>query len=244
VSPSNQPSLTIIVAAFNEEENIEGCVRRIAAAFPADTEILVVDGGNDRTSEIVRNLEPVVSGLRLVRNENDRGKGHAIGRGVVEARADIMAQLDADLQFPPEQLPALVAVVREGRADVVLGSRFLPGAVREPGSTPLARTLGNLAISAFVSLLFGRRLTDVLAGIKVWSRQAVADGGITSDYYSYEIEIPAKALRRGWTVVEMPVATAAREGGVSQVRVVRAGLRMLLDTVRFRLQPLAGRGPR
>jgi glycosyltransferase involved in cell wall biosynthesis len=238
---SAQPSLqlSVIVAAFNEEASIEQCVRRIAATFPRDTEILVVDGGFDRTGEIVRGLESEIAGLRYVRNENDRGKGHAIRTGIQAARADVMAQLDADLQFPPEQLPNLLAPIAGGRADVVLGSRFCEGAVREPGSTPWLRTAGNRAVSAIASLVFGQRMTDVLAGIKVWTRAAIASFELTSDHYSYEIEIPAKALRKGWTVLDMPVVTCARDGGSSRVRVVSAGMRMLADIVRFRLQALS-----
>ena len=167
------PQLSIIVACFNEEASIERCVRAIAEAFPHSTEILVVDGGHDATGRIVRDLEPEISGLRYVRNDNDRGKGHAIRRGIAEARADVMAQLDADLQFPPDQLPELLAPVASGRADVVCGSRFLAASVREPGSTPAARTFGNRTLSALASLVFGHRMTDVLAGIKVWTRQAI-----------------------------------------------------------------------
>lgn len=237
MNPDLTPQLSIIVASFNEEASIERCVRRIHAIFPSETEILVVDGGQDRTGEIVLGLEKELSGLRYIRNENDRGKGHAIRHGIQEARAPVMAQLDADLQFRPEELPQMIAEVREGRADIVLGSRFCAEAVREDGATPAARTVGNKTISAIASLLFGQRMTDVLAGIKVWSREAIEGFDLTSDNYSYEIEIPARALMQGRKVCDFPVTTSPRTEGVSQVSVVREGLNMLGDMLRFRFGP-------
>ena len=84
-----------------------------------------------------------------------------------------MAQIDADIQFLPEELPQLIAPIQEGRADVALGSRFMPAAVRRPGSAPLFRSLGNKTASGYASLLFWHRMTDVQAGMKAWTREAI-----------------------------------------------------------------------
>lgn len=228
--------LSVLVATFDEEDTIEACVRRIAAVpFEGALEILVVDGGRDRTGEIVRRLEAELP-VRYVRNEGDRGKGHAIRTGCAAARGDVVAQIDADLQFLPEELPRLVAPIVEGRADVALGSRFARGSVRGPGSTPLLRTLGNKLASGYASLLFGHRMTDVQAGMKAWSRRAMERlGPLTSDGYAYEVEIPARALRAGLRVVDVPVTTEARAGGETKVNVVLDGLPLLVAITRFRL---------
>ncbi|HEY8430150.1 MAG TPA: glycosyltransferase family 2 protein [Sandaracinaceae bacterium] len=228
--------LSVLVATFDEEDTIEACVRRIAAVpFELGLEILVVDGGRDRTGAIVRALEAELP-VRYVRNEGDRGKGHAIRTGCAAARGDVIAQIDADLQFLPEELPRLVAPIREGRADVVLGSRFARGSVRGPGSTPLVRTLGNKLASGYASLLFGHRMTDVQAGMKAWSRRAMERfGPLTSDGYAYEVEIPARALRAGLRVIDVPVTTEARAGGETKVNVVLDGLPLLVAITRFRL---------
>lgn len=188
-----------------------------------------------------RGLARELDGIRHVRNDGDRGKGHAVRRGIREARADVMAQFDADLQFLPEDLPRVIAPIRSGLADVVLGSRFLDGSVREPGSTPLGRRLGNHAVSAYASLLARRRLTDVQAGIKAWTREAADRIVLESDGYSYEAEIAVKAVRRGLRVVEVPVTTRARRAGRSKVHVARAGLALIRDITRF---GMAGEGRR
>jgi len=230
------PSLSILIAAFNEEASIEACLREVALVFADDVEILVIDGGHDRTGERVRALQRAMPGLRYIRNSPDLGKGHAIRRGIREARGDLMAQLDADLQFLPSDLPRLLEPLQRGRADVVLGSRFAPGALRLPGGTPLMRSVGNHVMSAYASALSAQRMTDVLAGIKAWTRPAIERIELRSNGYSYEVEIPMRAVRRGLRVIELPVTTRARHGGESNVDVFRVGTRMLFDISRFRLE--------
>jgi glycosyltransferase involved in cell wall biosynthesis len=230
------PALSILIAAYNEEASIEACLREVAAVFPDDVEVVVIVGGHDRTDVLVRAMQRKMPGLRYVRNLPDLGKGHAIRRGVREARGELMAQLDADLQFLPSDLPRLLEPLQSGAADVVLGSRFAKGAHRLPGGTPLMRSLGNHLMSAYASALCGQRMTDVLAGIKAWTRSAIDRIDLRSDGYSYEVEIPMRAIRRGLRVVEVPVTTQARHGGESNVDVMRVGPRMLFDISRFRLE--------
>lgn len=227
-------SLSVIIAAFDEEAGIERAVRAVVDAVPG-AEVLVVDGGSDGTSDVVTRLGAELPRVRLVKNPNDRGKGHAIRVGIEHATEEVQAQIDADLQFLPNELPRLVAPIFEGRADVTLGSRFMRGAVRGAGSTPFFRTLGNTTIGAYASLLAGQRITDPQAGMKAWTRAAIRRVGLVSDNYSYEAEIAIKGVLRGLRVVDVPVTTAARETGESKVNVVTDGVRLLVDATRFRL---------
>jgi glycosyltransferase involved in cell wall biosynthesis len=230
----SEPELSVIVATFNECETIEECVRRLFAEFPSGCEVLVVDGGSDATGDIVKGLCPEFPELRYIRNENDRGKGHATKTGIAAARGKWMVEIDADLQFRPEEVARLLAPLREGRADVVLGSRFMPGSVRESGSTTPLRTFGNFVTSLYASILFGQRMTDVLAGMTAWTRNAADVVGLVSDNYSYEVELPVKALKKGLRVVDAPVTTLARQGGASNVHVMWDGLTILRDITLFK----------
>jgi len=222
--------LSIIVATRDEELNIEECLRRVFKVYPEDCEVLVIDGGSDRTGEIVQRMCGEFPSLRYIRNENDRGKGHAIRIGIQEAKADLMAQFDADLQFLPEELPHVLEPILSGRADVTLGSRFAKESSRLAGSCPFWRKMGNYFVSAYASLLFWNRMTDVTAGMKAWTRDAARLFNIQSDNFSYEVEIPAKALRKGLRVVDVPVTTDARKGGVTKANVVFDGIALLWDT--------------
>jgi glycosyltransferase involved in cell wall biosynthesis len=227
--------LSVIVAAFNEQDTIENCVRQIFEVYPQQCELLVVDGGTDDTEGVVKALVGEFPQLRYVRNHDDRGKGHAIRTGIAEARAEVMAQIDADLQFLPSDLPQLVAPIDENRADVTLGTRFATGSVRRPGSTPMFRRWGNKFASFYASLLYWHRMTDVQAGMKAWTRQAAELIDLQSDNYSYEVEIPIKALRNKLRVVDVPITTDARQGGETCVNVVFDGVALLRDITRFRL---------
>jgi glycosyltransferase involved in cell wall biosynthesis len=238
---AERPDVSILVAAFNEEATIGACVEGIFETFPEDAEVLVVDGGHDGTGRVVHDLQRRFDALRYVRNENDRGKGHAIRTGMAQATGRVVAQLDADLQFLPSDLPRLVTPILDGQADVTLGSRFMRGAAREDEGAALSRSLGNRVLSAWTSLLFLHAMSDVAAGIKAWSAEALRPEDVTCDHYAYELEIPAVALRAGLRVVDVPVTTRDRAGGQSKVNVLRDGVRMAGEALRFRLSPRPSR---
>lgn len=224
---------SVLIAAFNEAPNIEACVRAVHAHTCEETEILVIDGGHDNTDEILAALSSECPRMRYIRNENDRGKGHAIRRGIAEAKGKVHIQFDADLQFIPEDIRPLASKVHKGECDVALGSRFTLSSQRDRDATAL-RNFGNWAISAYASLLFGQRMTDVLAGIKAWSAEAARTIDLRSDDFAYEVEIPARALQRGLQVNEYPIGTRARVAGESKVSILGSGSAILAATTRFR----------
>lgn len=237
-----QPELSIIIPTRNEAQNIVSCLERVVAICP-EAEILVIDGGSDSTEQICREYSTSHPSVRYIRNHGDRGKGHAVQTGINHARGRCVVQIDADLQFFPEEIPLLIAPLQKGEADMTLGTRFMSGSERRPGSTPWHRTLGNRAISAYTSLLFGQRFSDVLAGMKAWRRELTEQFSLESDTYSYEAELIAKAVRGGWRVLDVPVTTEIRNAGHSSVRVFKTGCQLLRDIACFRVQRLhqAGR---
>lgn len=232
----NQISPSIIVPTRNEADSIAHCLTRILNVYP-DGEILVVDGGNDATEEVVARFSAASPNVIYVRNCGDRGKGHAIQTGISRATRDILVQIDGDLQFHPEEIPLLVGPIERSEADMVLGVRFAKRSQRVEGSTPWHRSLGNRLISLYTSLLFGQSFCDVLAGMKGWRREVTTSFALQSDSYSYEAELVAKAVRYGWRVAEAPITTEPRRAGQSSVRVVKVGMQLLRDITYFRLQP-------
>lgn len=225
--------LSVIVAAFNEEKAIGATLADLHAHVPPETEILVIDGGHDRTGEVVRGWHERLPGLRYIQHENDRGKGHAIRTGIRGARGDVHAQFDADGQFFAKDLAPLIAPIERGELDVVLGSRFMVASGKDEAAA-WWRSGGNHIVSGWASLLFGHRMTDVMAGIKAWSKVAAGRFELTSDTFEYEVEIPCRAIHAGLRVGEVPVDTRAREEGESKVPVFRTGMKVLAATTRFR----------
>jgi glycosyltransferase involved in cell wall biosynthesis len=225
--------LSVIVAAFNEEASIGATLEDLARYLPPDSEVLVVDGGSDRTGEVVRGYADRVPGLRHIAHHDDRGKGHAIRTGMREARGEVQAQFDADGQFFAEDLAALAQPILDGRWDVSLGSRFTTGSGKDT-QAHWSRDFGNGVVSAWASVLFGHRMTDVMSGIKAWRRDFARLDPLKSDRFEYEVEIPCRALRAGLRVHDVPVRTRARAEGESKVSVLPTGLRVLAATLRFR----------
>ncbi len=225
--------LSVIIPCKKEARNIAQCVKRVAASCP-NAEILVVDSGLDDTKVMVEQLKIAIPHLHYFLCQPDRGKGDAIRQGIQNATRNYLAQIDADLQFRPEELPKLLEPLLNGEADMTLGCRFSPASIRKPGSAPLGRTLGNRTLSGLCSLLFRQNISDGLAGMKAWRRAVTDSFTLTSYTYSYEIELFARAIRKGWKVKSVPVTFEMRKQGVSTVSVFKAGFNILKDIFIFR----------
>lgn len=241
MKPESFSDTSIIVACRNEEENIERCLASLVAALPG-AEIVVVVAGDDGTFSIANRLAGAWPQIKPVKNEPDFGKGHAVQRGVAIASGKFMAQFDADLQFLAEDLPALLEPVRAGQADVTLGSRFLSSSDRNAYQPIFFRDIGNSLMSLYISTLIGRRVTDVTAGVKAWTREAIQRIDFRDQQYSYEAEIVVRAARLGLLFREIPVRYADRAAGVSMHRntlaLAKAGLVIAWKSFRARLRPV------
>lgn len=226
--------LSIIIPSKNESATISECVTRVAKICPG-AEIVVVDSGLDDTKNMIEELKRTIPTLHYLLNVPDRGKGDAIHNGIHYSSKSIIVQIDADLQFLPEEIPQLLQPILDGKADMTLGSRFMKESKRLDGS--LLRSGGNQLTSLWASLLYCQRITDALAGFKAWRRVVTESFQLTSHTYSYEVELFAKAIRKGWRVMDVPITTQPRAHGVSTVSVLSSGRNILKDTFRFRFFP-------
>lgn len=237
--PGDYSDTSVIVACFNEQENIEPCLTSLVVALPG-AELVVVVGGTDETLARARRLAGRWPRIKPVKNDPDFGKGHAIQHGIAEASGRFLAQFDADLQFVAADLPALLEPLRTGRLDVTLGSRFLSRSDRAAYQPLFFRDAGNWLLSAYISLLIGRRVTDVTAGIKAWTRPAIQRIDFKDLRYSYEVEIVVRAARLGLRFAEIPVRYQSRTAGLSMHRnngaLMKAGAIIALKALRTRLR--------
>jgi glycosyltransferase involved in cell wall biosynthesis len=173
--------------------------------------IVVDDGSTDGTAGIARER-----GVLVVCHSANRGLGAAVRTGLrtaVETGAPAVAYLDADLEYYPEDLPRLLEPVLAGRADYVLGSRFL-GGVR---GMSLHRRLGNYAFTALLTVLSRRKVTDGQTGMRAFSREAASRAEIIHDY-NYAQVLTLDLLRKGMRMEEVPIRYRVREHGESFVR--------------------------
>jgi glycosyltransferase involved in cell wall biosynthesis len=238
-----QTSFSIIIACLNEEDTIVECLERLTQSAP-EAEILVLHGGHDRTHERARAFAQSHPQVVSLRNENDRGKGSAIKAGIRRASHEVMCQFDADLQFEPEDIGRVMAPILEGRADVVIGSRFMKGADAADYRFSFLRVMGNRMVNAWVSLLCGQSVTDVTTGFKAWTKAAIQKIGFQDDGFVYEVEIPVRACMENLRVAQVPVKYHDRQGGVSGhgqgwregLSIARTGFRILASAMAVRLR--------
>jgi glycosyltransferase involved in cell wall biosynthesis len=220
---------SVIVACFNEAGTIAELIGRTRAVLPR-AEIVVVYGGNDRTAEIAEEIGRADRLVRTVRNRPDYGKGHASKVGILAAAHDLQGTIDADLQFAPEDLPALLHPVARGECVLAHASRFRGGDWSAEAKDPL-RDLGNAFLSRLVSALTGTRVTDVTAGFHAWSRRHLLQVWFDDDRFSFDLELIIRTLAGGYPLREVPVRYRHRQAGESMHRspaaVVRAGFEML-----------------
>ena len=200
-------SVTTVIPALDEE----GSIGAVLEAIPRDFfgEVIVVDGGSkDGTAAIA-----AAQGARVIR-EPRRGYGRACARGSADACGEVVVFLDADGANDPREIPALVAPIANGKADMVLGSRFT-GAIA-PGAMPWHQRFGNRFSAFLIRLLYGLPLSD-LGPFRAVRRVLLDELSIEDLTYGWPTEMIVKAARKGWRIVEIPVSCRVRLGGRSKI---------------------------
>lgn len=253
------PTVGVVIPAYNEERNIESVlaeVRAVAERFPNwwVVPIVVNDGSTDRTAWVLDRVREEY-GAKVIHLPVNLGIGGAVQAGLqraAELGADVALQLDGDGQHPAEEIPRLVEPILAGRADVVVGSRYVEGAGGNV-STGL-REFGTRYFSVLLRWVAGVQVRDTTSGFRAFGPEAL---DFLARYYpdDYpEVETYVPLVRRGFRIVEIPVTMRKREGGVSSITPVRSLYYMVkvsfatvIDRVRNlplrrELLPLAGRG--
>jgi len=224
--------LSILMPAHNEQATIERAIERVLAVGPPldSFELIVVDdGSSDATGEILAGRQwpdPV----RLLRTDQNRGKGHAIRYALSEARGTYSAILDADLEYNPADLPRLVAPLTDGSADVVFGTR----AFQAHSAYSFWYVVGNRLLSLAAGLIYNRWISDLYTCYKVMPTELFRSLDLHATGFSIEAEIAARLLRSGVRVHEIPVGYVARRREEGKEITPRDGLRGLWTLLRCR----------
>ncbi|MBV8727417.1 MAG: glycosyltransferase [Candidatus Eremiobacteraeota bacterium] len=201
--------LSVVMPAYNESASI---VKNVAEAvqtlsgFGYDYEVVVVDDGSvdDTHSHAMQIAAKYGPKVRVVRYDDNRGKGGALICGTTYTTGDYIAFLDADMELHPEQLPLFLEILLAQNADVVIGSK------RHPLSNvqyPRIRRIYSAGYFALVWLLFGLPLRDTQTGLKLFRRQVLQDvfPKVLVKRFAFDIEVLANAHRLGYKIVDAPV---------------------------------------
>jgi glycosyltransferase involved in cell wall biosynthesis len=206
-----------IVPALNEDQSVGRVVDEIRAFDPNVEVVVIDDGSTDRTAAVA-----AARGAHVIRLPFNLGIGGAMQTGfryAFERGFDVAVQIDGDGQHDPSELPKLLGPLREGDADMVVGSRFLgPRSYR----APFFRRVGIAVFAWTISLVARRRVTDTTSGFRAVNRRGIAL--FAADYpHDYpEVEATVMVIRHALRLLEVPVTMRGRETGRSSITAARS----------------------
>lgn len=236
--------LSVVIPARDEAGGIaatvDGLVSELARAA-ADFEIVVVDDGStDGTAQAVRALGELDARVRCVRNDGPPGFGYAVRRGLQEYTGDAVTIVMADGAEDPRDVVRYLRVLEAGR-DCAFGSRFVAG-----GSVhdyPLPKLVLNRLFNTGIRLLFGLRYDDVTNAFKAYRREVVDNAmPLLSAHFNLCVELPLKAITRGFDYEVIPVSWRNRRSGRSKLKIEEMGSRYVFILLYVFLEKHLSRG--
>ncbi|HMO12888.1 MAG TPA: glycosyltransferase family 2 protein [Pirellulaceae bacterium] len=198
--------LSVVIPIYNERHTVTRVLCRVAA-LPVPKEIIIVDDcSTDGTSDVLRQFEGIPN-LNLVFKQKNAGKGAALRTGFSHVSGDIVIVQDADLEYDPRDIPALLLPILRGEADIVYGSRFIDPKTK---GLSLIHRFGNRLLTMASNAFSGLKLTDMETCYKAITREALQCVELAQNRFGVEPEITAKLARRGFRFVEVPISYKAR----------------------------------
>jgi glycosyltransferase involved in cell wall biosynthesis len=221
-----------MIPAFNEAATIEEVLRRVEE-LPLDKQIVVVDDGStDDTAAIVELFAEGRDYVHLIRQAN-RGKGAALRAAIPHVDGEIVVIQDADMEYDPADVPALIDPIVRGAADVVFGSRLSGG---KPQRAYLFwHLVGNRFLSLLTNVLYNTTLSDMETGYKAFKVEVLRGLDLHEDDFAIEPEITSKVCRQKLRVYELPIAYYGRTYAEGKKITWRDGFKAVKVLLRVRL---------
>jgi dolichol-phosphate mannosyltransferase len=228
--------LSIVIPCYNEEKTLEGCVESVLAIQDESLElelIIVNDCSKDKSAIVAQRLVERIPGIRLLEHKVNQGKGAALRTGIAGATGDFVAIQDADREYDPMDLKRLIVPLREGIADVVLGSRFLSGGYHRV--LYYWHSLGNRFLTTLSNMLTDLNLTDMETCYKVFRREIIQGIEIEENRFGFEPEVVAKVAQLRLRVYEMGISYRGRTYAEGKKIGMRDGFRALYCILKYNL---------
>ena len=223
--------VSFLVPAYNEAATIGALLDAVWALDLAKQIVVVDDGSTDGTGELVEQWREGRDGVVLLRQEN-RGKGAAVRAAIPHADGDISVIQDADLEYDPADVPALIEPIERGIADVVYGSRLSGG--RPQRAYLFWHLVGNRFLSLLTNVLFNTTLSDMETGYKAFRADVLRDLELRENDFGIEPEITGQICKRKLRIYELPISYYGRTFEEGKKITWRDGFRAIWVLLRVR----------
>jgi len=229
--PGLPVTLSILMPVFNEEATLATAVKRVLdVEYPCDIELVIVnDGSTDGTVGVLDTL--VDARINRVEHPVNRGKGAASRTAAAAASGSYVIMCDADLEYAPEEIPALLKPVLDGETDVVYGNRTFGS----HSAFSFWYVMGNKLVTTAANVLFNSYLGDLETCFKLMPLALYRDLDIRSPGFGMEAEITGKLLKRGIRPFEVPITYRARNREEGKKITWRDGVEALWILARLRI---------
>jgi dolichyl-phosphate beta-glucosyltransferase len=235
--------LSIIIPSYNEEARLPGTLQRIAEYLPTlglRTEVLVVDDGStDRTAAIAESFHGKLTGLRVLSNGTNRGKGYSVRHGMLEAQGDMVLFTDADLSAPIEESDKLLTALNNGY-DVAIGSRAMDRSLISTHQS-IFREFAGIIFNKIVRIVLRLPFVDTQCGFKAFRRERtrIIFEQQRIEGFGFDPELLYLARHYGLRAIEIPVRWGHSEA--TKVNMLGDSLKMFADIFTIRWNAMSGR---
>ena len=243
VAAGSPGMLSVVIPAHNEAENLEPTVLDLVTALEAahiTYEILIVnDNSTDNSSVVLADLSRRYATVRSIDNTPPNGFGFAVRAGLDAFRGDVVAIVMADGSDAPADLIKYYEKLAEGY-DCVFGSRFIDGGkvIDYPAHKLILNRMANL----FIRVLFRQRFNDFTNAFKIYRREVIAGvQPLLSHHFNLTVELPLKALIRGYSFAVVPISWQNRKAGISKLSIREMGSRYLHRSLLFDREAIVAR---
>lgn len=228
--------LSIVIPVFNEKDTILKILSKIEAAdlgFVEKEIIIVDDFSSDGTREILKTLE---SKYRIIYHEKNRGKGAALRSGFAYASGDWIIVQDADLEYEPQDIRALLEKMNQENASVVYGSRLLNRNIFKVRKSGQLFTIGGILVTFVTNLLYRTKITDEPTCYKMFKRDLLPKLDLKCERFEFCPEITAKIAKLGLKIYEVPISYYPRHVNEGKKIKLKDGIEAITTLIKWRFK--------